>query len=158
MTYKVEHLVFDTFIEAENSTIPTIKTVGDLFIASNYYIEYRYSTLLEAEAKILEIQEIEYTVLEIPSAVINYEKKYYEDVAFGKLLIETFLIDNRKHLNVTVAQSMALLSKFASIDALCQKGDINSVEALLPSVAIDEVYTQIRKDKYMSMINKYKTS
>ena len=48
-----------------------------------------------------------------------------------------------------------MLQKFRDILAFAQTGAITSIQTYLPLIAVDEVYTQERKDKYVQMINDY---
>jgi hypothetical protein len=75
------------------------------------------------------------------------------DMIFGKLLVYEFLLDNRlMPAAITPQDSLQLLSKFNVVAALCDKGDIKSVNALLPGIVIDNLFTQERKDKYIAMV------
>ena len=77
------------------------------------------------------------------------------DITFGQSLITTFLQDNRKIKGITESKSIQLLQKFASVQALCQVGDIKGVNVLLPTLAVDSIFTQERKDMYISIVQNY---
>ena len=80
------------------------------------------------------------------------------DITFGQSLIKTFLQDNRKIQGITESQSIQLLQKFQVIRSFCEVGDIKSVNSLLPTLEIDSVFTQERKDKYILLVQNYLNS
>lgn len=97
----------------------------------------------------------------------GYEVEYYgevveptiqerlrNDIDFGNTLVYTFVEDNRT-VGTTQEQNDLILSKFRDILAFAQTGAIQSISAHLPNVPLDEVYTQERKDKYVSMVEDY---
>ena len=88
---------------------------------------------------------------------LTTEQKLKEDLDFGKSLIETFLIDNRNITPpVSPYESLELLTKFQNVEKLASLGDIKSVKVLLHNISVDErLFTQERKDKYLSMINSH---
>lgn len=79
-----------------------------------------------------------------------------KDILFGISLLRTFLTDNRDLvIAFTPEISLGLLQKFAPIKALAEVGDIKTTKAMLMSTAIDSIFTQERKDKYIQMCNDY---
>jgi hypothetical protein len=76
------------------------------------------------------------------------------DLQFGQDLVYVFVEDNRI-MDITPAQSEAVLVKFRDILAFAQTGAITSINTYLPAIPVDEVFTQERKDKYMQMITDY---
>lgn len=76
------------------------------------------------------------------------------DINFCSELIAEFLEDNRK-ANITPEQSDAVLLKFKDILSFAQTGAIASLEVHLPLIPIDEVFTQVRKDKYINQLSEY---
>jgi len=76
------------------------------------------------------------------------------DTAFCQNLISEFLTDNRS-VGTTQEQRNTLMTKFQTILQFAQVGDIATINATLPGIATDEIFTQVRKDKYMSMIVDY---
>ena len=76
------------------------------------------------------------------------------DLQFGQDLVYVFVEDNRI-MDITPAQSEAVLQKFRDILAFAQTGAITSINTYLPAIPVDEVFTQERKDKYMQMITDY---
>lgn len=76
------------------------------------------------------------------------------DLQFGQQLVYVFVEDNRI-MNITPAQSEAVLQKFRDILAFAQTGAITSINTYLPAIPVDEVFTQERKDKYIQMITNY---
>lgn len=85
------------------------------------------------------------------------EEKLKMDKEFGNLLIDMFLLDNRLITpTVTPSESLQLLSEFNNIEKLANLGDIRSVQLLLTNITTDNrLFTQERKDKYLSLINGY---
>jgi len=76
------------------------------------------------------------------------------DMEFGQQLVYVFVEDNRI-MDITSAQSEAVLQKFRDILAFAQTGAITSIATYLPAIPVDEVFTQERKDKYIQMITDY---
>ena len=96
-----------------------------------------------------------YTVEYIgPVIPISTQERLQMDMAFGSELINTFVYDNRV-MEITTEQSEAVLVKFRDILAFAQTGAITSIQTYLPLIPIDDVFTQERKDKYISMIANY---
>jgi hypothetical protein len=87
------------------------------------------------------------------------EEKLKNDIDFGSKLIETFLLDNRLITpSVTEQESVFLLNQFNSIERLAKLGDIKSTKILLEQTQTDvRIFTQERKDKYLTQINNYLT-
>lgn len=85
------------------------------------------------------------------------QEKLDNDISFGKMLIEMFLLDNRLIVPaVKPVESLELLNKFQNVEKLASLGDIKSVKALLYNISVDDrLFTQERKDKYLSLINGY---
>lgn len=158
MKYEINGVIYDTLIEAQEAKdlmfVVTIRAIADFFIVGNKIEEYRYTTQAEADNKKLFLESKVYPDVIISEVLpIDYEGRFYKDLDFGKILINTFLIDNRfTNPPITPTQSLELLQKFQVVSALCDKGDIKSVSAIFPSIEIDAIYTQERKDKYVVMI------
>jgi len=89
-----------------------------------------------------------------PVIPISTQERLQMDMAFGSELINTFVYDNRV-MEITTEQSEAVLVKFRDILAFAQTGAITSIQTYLPLIPIDDVFTQERKDKYISMIANY---
>ena len=58
-------------------------------------------------------------------------------------------------MGTTQEQNDAILVKFRDILAFAQTGAIESINVHLPSIPVDEVFTQERKDKYIQMVTDY---
>jgi len=88
------------------------------------------------------------------------EERLKSDKEFGALLVDMFLLDNRLITPaVTPSESLQLLSEFSNIEKLAILGDITSVNLLLNAVSTDpRLFTQARKDKYLSLISNYKNN
>lgn len=82
------------------------------------------------------------------------EQRLEMDLNFGSELVKTFVYDNRE-MGTTQEQNDAILVKFRDILAFAQTGAIESINAHLPNITTDEVFTQARKDKYISMVTVY---
>ena len=89
-----------------------------------------------------------------PVVPISLEKRLNLDLQFGNELIYTFVEDNRK-TTITPAQSEAVLLKFRDVLNFAQTGAITSINAYLPLIATDEIYTEERKQKYIQMLADY---
>jgi len=77
---------------------------------------------------------------------------------FGAYLFQVFLDDNAdfaaaRGSNFTVEETMAMDAKFGDFGRLCTYGSIPQIAILLPGIATDTIFTQERKDKYISMVN-----
>ena len=119
-----------------------------------------FSDLQAAESWTISNLGIGYTVelsADIQVTPVSPEEKLMNDKNFGAMLIEMFLLDNRLITpSVTPSESLQLLSEFSNIEKLASLGDIKSVSILLNGIQTDtRLFTQERKDKYMSMINSY---
>lgn len=87
---------------------------------------------------------------------ISREKQLQNDLNFGNALIKEFLLDNRlASTTVTDQMSIYLLQKFQTLESLCRVGDVRNIANLLPTIEVDAIFTQERKDKYISMIENY---
>lgn len=86
--------------------------------------------------------------------------KIEDAIKFGNSLIILFRVDNVQYekdnnITITTTESFDLMNKFASIISLCSVGAIKEVQAVLPSITIDTIFTQVRKDKYQDLIDNY---
>jgi hypothetical protein len=134
VTYKISkenwatYQLFNSLIEAEQWTLTNLGT--------GYIVEISPDVQLEPKSP---------------------QEKLDEDINFGKMLIEMFLLDNRLIVpSVTPVESLELLNKFQNVEILASLGDIKSVKAILYNISVDNrLFTQERKDKYLSLINGY---
>ena len=121
---------------------------------NNWSVIQKYATIEEAQAFAATLGEgyaVEYVGPVVP---ISLEERLNLDLQFGNELIYTFVEDNRK-TTITPAQSEAVLLKFRDILNFAQTGAITSINAYLPLIATDEIYTEERKDKYIQMLADY---
>ena len=86
--------------------------------------------------------------------------KVNQDLDFGISLIKLFRTDNADYekannVTITVAESVALMQKFQGLIGFCQVGAIAEAYAILPTIVIDSIFTQERKDKYLTTIQNY---
>jgi hypothetical protein len=95
------------------------------------------------------------SIIFTPTNGLTPKEKLYSDIQFGNELVEDFLIDNRLIVPpVTEQESLNLLNQFANIEKLAKLGDIKSVKSLLEQIQTDSrIFTQSRKDKYLTSIN-----
>ena len=89
-----------------------------------------------------------------PYTPMTIQERLNLDMSFGQELVYVFVEDNRI-MDITSAQSEAVLQKFRDILAFAQTGAITSIATYLPAIPVDEVFTQERKDKYIQMITDY---
>ena len=120
----------------------------------NWSVVKRFDTLEEAQTFADSLGEgytVEYIGPYIPPTVAE---RLDMDMNFCQDLITTFVYDNRE-IGTTQEQNDALMAKFQTILAFAQVGAVESINAHLPTIPTDEVFTQERKDKYMQMITQY---
>lgn len=158
--YLMNNILFDTLEEAQNFYIFKKIKVGSLFIVRNGIQEYRFekenqaNTFLQDKNNQVEIYDI--TPIEVLEPQRDLENLLKNNLKFGENLIKTFLLDNYNlPQSFTAEQSAILMRKFEVIIKLCQLGDIRSVLQLLPTIEVDNIFTQERKDKYIEIINNY---
>ena len=120
----------------------------------NWAVVQEYATIDEAQEVANQMGE-GYTV-EFLSPVIpmTIEERYGLDKQFCDDLINTFVLDNR-NIGTTPAENDELMGKFQLVLGFAQVGAVKDINAHLPSIPTDEIYTQERKDKYMEMITVY---
>lgn len=129
-------------------------------ISKDFYSTLQnFNTIQQCEDWVLNTLGDGYTITiseeQIPP--ITPEQKLEGDLQFGQQLIKEFLLDNRLITpTVTPSESLQLLSEFNNIEKLANLGDIRSVQLLLSNITTDNrLFTQERKDKYLSLINGY---
>ena len=113
-----------------------------------------YESLEDAQAYADSLGEgytVEYVSPVIP---ITIEQRYSIDKQFCDDLISTFVLDNR-NIGTPPEQNDALMSKFQLVLGFAQVGAVKDIDAHLPSIPTDEVYTEERRDKYLQMISDY---
>ncbi len=69
----------------------------------------------------------------------------------GAAVIEMYLLDNRA-IDLTTEQSLQQLQKFSAIKALFEVGAIDAAIELIQVTSVDSIFTQERKDKYLSTL------
>lgn len=128
-------------------------------LKDNWATFQNFNSLEEAEIWALEKLGQGCTVIISDEQIlpITAEQKLQLDLEFGKQLIKDFLTDNRLITPaVSPTESLELLNKFQNIEKLASLGDIKSVSILLNGIAVDNrLFTQERKDKYLTMISNY---
>lgn len=94
--------------------------------------------------------------IDFPDLEISFAENLNSDKAFGNKLVDTFLIDNRESpISFNPQLSINVLQKFQGVKALAEVGDIKNVILMLNYIEIDGLFTQERKDKYISMCQKH---
>ena len=79
-----------------------------------------------------------------------------KDKQFGNKLLYEFLKDNRDLKTAfSMTTSINMLQKFQAVKGLSEVGDIKNVKKLIENTAIDDIFTQERKDKYVLMCANY---
>lgn len=79
-----------------------------------------------------------------------------KDKKFGNKLLDEFLKDNRDLKTAfSMTTSINVLQKFQAVKGLSEVGDIKNVKKLIENTAIDDIFTQERKDKYVLMCANY---
>jgi len=120
----------------------------------NWSVVQKYATIEEAQAFADSLGE-GYTVEYIGAVVpMTIEQRYEMDKGFCDNLITTFVLDNR-NIGTTPTENDALMSKFQLVLGFAQVGAVKDINAHLPSIPTDDVYTEERRDKYIQMITDY---
>lgn len=114
----------------------------------------KFETLQEAQAFADSLGTGYSVELVGPYTPPTIEQRLEMDLDFGSELVKTFVYDNRE-MGTTQEQNDAILVKFRDILAFAQTGAIESINAHLPNIPTDDVFTQARKDKYISMVTVY---
>jgi hypothetical protein len=123
-------------------------------IKDNCQTIQRFASLEEAQAYADSLGEGATAEFFAPYVPPTIQERLELDLQFGQQLVYVFVEDNRI-MDITPTQSESVLQKFRDILAFAQTGAIPSIQTYLPLIAVDEVYTQKRKDKYVQMINDY---
>ena len=128
----------------------------------NYYKIYkdlwscvaRFDTLEDAQAFAASLGEgygVEFVEPYTPPTIADRQQM---DMNFCNELVNTFVYDNRQ-VQTTTEQKAALMSKFQNLLLFAQVGDVKTINADLPTIPTDEIYTEARKQKYIQMISDY---
>lgn len=125
----------------------------------NWSTLQNFNSLQECEIWVSEILGEGYTIIVSPEEIfpLTPEEKLNFDIQYGLYLIEEFLIDNRNITpHMTPTESLQLLSQFDNIEKLARLGSLSAVLVLLQNIQVDpRLFTQERKDKYISQLNSY---
>ena len=114
----------------------------------------KFATLEDAQAFADSLGEGYTAEFYAPYTPPTIQERLQMDMSFGQDLVFVFVEDNRI-MGTTQEQNDAILVKFRDILAFAQTGAIESINTHLPSIPVDEVFTQERKDKYMAMVTDY---
>ena len=82
---------------------------------------------------------------------------------FGRALQEMFIEDNAQYEVdnneiITTDESITLTLKLQLVLGFAQTGAIRDIANILPSIEVDTIFTQARKDKYSALINAFLNS
>ena len=119
-----------------------------------WQVTMQFDSLTSAESKAAELGEgysVEFVSDVVPPTAVE---RLEMDQDFCKELIRIFLTDNRE-AGVTGAQGESLMGKFATALSLAQVGSVSSVNYHITNIAVDTIFTQERKDKYLTLIQNY---
>ena len=114
----------------------------------------KFATLENAQAFADSLGEGYMAEYYAPYTPPTIQERLQMDMQFGQDLVFVFVEDNRI-MGTTQEQNDAILVKFRDILAFAQTGAIESINTHLPNIAVDEVFTQERKDKYIGMVTAY---
>jgi len=121
---------------------------------NNFSVTQKYNTEAEAWA-VADSLGTGYTVTYLyPYIPPTTEERLEIDQSFCNNLINIFLQDNRIE-GVTAQQGEALMVKFSTTLNFAQVGAVTSVQYHIQNMAVDDVFTQERKDKYIELIANY---
>lgn len=87
-----------------------------------------------------------------PPAPIDFKQIVINRIEKGKEVITEYLADNAS-INLTFDQSLTQLQKFQVVKAFLEVGNLEDSIILIQNTEVDEVFTQERKDKYLTMLN-----
>lgn len=125
----------------------------------NWSTLQNFNSLQECEIWVSEVLGDGYTIIVSSEELfpLTPEEKLNFDIQYGLYLIEEFLIDNRNITpHMTPTESLQLLSQFDNIEKLARLGSLSAVLVLLQNIQVDaRLFTQERKDKYISQLNSY---
>lgn len=76
------------------------------------------------------------------------------DRNFGQQILNDYLVQN-KLIQLSTNQSLQQLQKFGAAKQLLEAGAISSVLAVISGIAVDEIFTQERKDFFIDKITDY---
>lgn len=82
---------------------------------------------------------------------INVEELVLKDIEKGRQVIISYLADNKK-MTLTPAQDIYQMQNFAGIKALLEVGAIQTAKYLISQLPTDDILTEERKTKYLSML------
>lgn len=120
----------------------------------NWETIQKFATIEDAQAYANSLGEGYSVEFYAPYIPLTIQERLDKDLQFGQELVYVFVEDNRI-MDITPTQSEAVLQKFRDILAFAQTGAITSINTYLPAIPVDEVFTQDRKDKYITMISDY---
>lgn len=125
----------------------------------NWSTLQNFNNLQECEIWVSEVLGDGYTIIVSSEELfpLTPQEKLNFDIQYGLYLIEEFLIDNRNITpHMTPTESLQLLSQFDNIEKLARLGSLSAVLVLLQNIQVDaRLFTQERKDKYISQLNSY---
>lgn len=100
-------------------------------------------------------QAFEIIEIEDPTPIVQ-EKTLEERLFFCENLRMEFLKDNDAlPFELDPQTSIAMLQGFALIEQACLNGSVNTLKFLVEQSTINAIYTQERKNKYLTLINNF---
>ena len=150
-----DNWLFNTDVDI-NEVVPVVLKALEKEINQ---LEEELLPLIEAEqkqaaidAEIAAKEEAEKAIKEQAANEISYKRaKLYAAQDKGKLLVETYLNDNYD-LMLDSTQTLQQLQKFAAIKELLLLGSLRVAGELIAAAKVDDIFTQERKDKYLTML------
>lgn len=121
-----------------------------------YKIDRKNGTITYFHDDVDVLTEAFYGVVSDGYCLNEFAESLENDKAFGDVLVNEFLVDNRiSPLSFNPQLSISVLQKFQIVKALAEVGDIKNVMLMLGLIETDELFTQERKDKYILMCEKH---
>jgi hypothetical protein len=119
-----------------------------------------FATLAEAEAWTLENLGQGYTIEELPTESKPDSVKLAERQQFGRDLLNEYLLDNdaiasARGYAFTVEETAQQAQKFQLVMGILPLGSLKQVLSVIQATATDAIFTQERKDKYITALNDF---
>lgn len=90
--------------------------------------------------------------LPVPERQIDYKELVQKRIKIGQQVIIEYLADNAA-INLTMEQSIQQLTKFQTVKAFLEVGNIEDSITIITGIATDDVFTPERKEKYLQLLN-----
>lgn len=93
----------------------------------------------------------QYINSKVPDPEIQFRELVKDRIEKGKEIVIEYLTDNAK-VNLTYEQSLQQLSKFQVVKAFLEVGNLEDSFAIISQTETDEIFTEERKQKYLTML------